>query len=207
MGPRSQVVDGGPDPACEGALIRGKDMPGHVRRHSAVSFAKTAELIDLTFGLWTLVCQRKHRCPHGIAHWRNLANMIEPSICGGNAALCQVTLTTCYYYYELVMMYEVWTHLSLSLQVKDMAESIQPGIIVLACGSYRRGRPTCGDVDILITHPDGLSHQGIFKPLIARLHETGVKCFLLFSTVLSYLARSEQFRIPTVTRDTSFTYV
>ena len=61
-----------------------------------------------------------------------------------------------------------------------MAESIQPGVTALACGSYRRGRPTCGDVDILITRPDGLSHRGIFKPLIARLHETGVKCFLLF---------------------------
>jgi len=31
------------------------------------------------------------------AHWRNLMNTIEPSVCGGDAALCQITLTTCYY--------------------------------------------------------------------------------------------------------------
>jgi len=28
------------------------------------------------------------------AHWRNLTNMIEPSVCGGDAALRQITSTT-----------------------------------------------------------------------------------------------------------------
>jgi len=31
------------------------------------------------------------------AIWRHLANTTETSMCGGNAALCQITLTTCYY--------------------------------------------------------------------------------------------------------------
>jgi len=35
------------------------------------------------------------------AHWSNLVNMIELSICGVIAALCQITLTTCYYIYHL----------------------------------------------------------------------------------------------------------
>jgi len=29
------------------------------------------------------------------SHWRHLANTTEPSMCSGNAALCQITLTTC----------------------------------------------------------------------------------------------------------------
>jgi len=29
--------------------------------------------------------------------WRQLANTTEPPVCGGDAALCQITLTTCYY--------------------------------------------------------------------------------------------------------------
>jgi len=37
-------------------------------------------------------------CPHGRAHLHHLANTIESFICGGNAVLCQITLTTCYYY-------------------------------------------------------------------------------------------------------------
>jgi len=30
------------------------------------------------------------------AHWRHLKNTTEPSMCGGDAALSQITLTTCY---------------------------------------------------------------------------------------------------------------
>jgi len=67
--------------------------------------AKTAKPIDLPFALWTRVGRTKHKfnrirqvapmCRHGRAHWRHLANTIEPSVCGGDAALCQITLTTC----------------------------------------------------------------------------------------------------------------
>jgi len=31
------------------------------------------------------------------SHWCHLANTTEPSMCGGDAALCQIALTTCYY--------------------------------------------------------------------------------------------------------------
>jgi len=52
------------------------------------------------------VGRRKHKfsrirqmapmCPHERAHWCHTANRIEPSICGGNVALFQITLTTYY---------------------------------------------------------------------------------------------------------------
>jgi len=29
------------------------------------------------------------------AHWRHLKNTTESSMCGGDSALCQITLTTC----------------------------------------------------------------------------------------------------------------
>jgi len=63
--------------------------------------------------------------------------------------------------------------------VQEAAESIRVGLVSMACGSYRRGKSTCGDVDVLITHADGRSHRGIFKPLIARLHQTGDSHLLL----------------------------
>jgi len=73
---------------------------------SAMSCARMVEPINLPFGLWTWVGRRKHKfnriyqvapmCPHGKAHWRHLANTTEPSDCGGDAVLCQITLTTCY---------------------------------------------------------------------------------------------------------------
>lgn len=57
--------------------------------------------------------------------------------------------------------------------VKETAESLQEGIIAQACGSYRRGKADCGDVDVLVTHPDGKSHKGIFSKLLAKLKHQG----------------------------------
>ncbi|XP_012579091.1 PREDICTED: DNA polymerase lambda isoform X2 [Condylura cristata] len=53
------------------------------------------------------------------------------------------------------------------------AQAFNPGLLCVACGSYRRGKATCGDVDVLITHPDGRSHQGIFSPLLDHLRQQG----------------------------------
>jgi len=39
----------------------------------------------------------------GSAHWYHLANATEPSVCVGDAALCQITLTTCCFYFTLLL--------------------------------------------------------------------------------------------------------
>lgn len=57
--------------------------------------------------------------------------------------------------------------------VRVSAQAFNPGLLCVACGSYRRGKVTCGDVDVLITHPDGRSHQGIFSPLLDSLRQQG----------------------------------
>jgi len=36
-GSKDACIRWGPDPPWEGAIIRGKDIPGHTRRHSAVT--------------------------------------------------------------------------------------------------------------------------------------------------------------------------
>eukprot|EP00698_Gefionella_okellyi_P001644 TRINITY_DN11547_c0_g1_i1.p1 TRINITY_DN11547_c0_g1~~TRINITY_DN11547_c0_g1_i1.p1 ORF type:complete len:771 (+),score=184.38 TRINITY_DN11547_c0_g1_i1:241-2313(+) len=57
--------------------------------------------------------------------------------------------------------------------VRAVALEIQAGLNVDAVGSYRRGASTCGDVDILITHPDGVSHIGVFHKLLQQLRVIG----------------------------------
>nr|XP_055060943.1 DNA polymerase lambda isoform X2 [Misgurnus anguillicaudatus] len=57
--------------------------------------------------------------------------------------------------------------------VKEAAHNVDAQLLVFACGSYRRGKTTCGDVDVLITHPDGESHKGVFSKLLHLLHQTG----------------------------------
>jgi len=91
MDPRNHALDGVEISPWEGAILRGKGMPSHAWRQYNVNCAKTAEPTEMSFGLWTRVGWRKHG-----SHWRHLANTIEPSMCGSDAALCQITLTTCY---------------------------------------------------------------------------------------------------------------
>ena len=38
--------------------------------------------------------------------------------------------------------------------MRDEGETILPGVQVICCGSYRRGKPSSGDVDLLITHAE-----------------------------------------------------
>jgi len=99
----NHALDGGPDPRWE-RVIWGK-MGAH-SQVSAVRCAKKAEPIDLPFALWTPMDRRKYKfnrirpvapmCPHWRADLRHLANTIEPSVCGGDAVLRQITLHTCY---------------------------------------------------------------------------------------------------------------
>ena len=42
-----------------------------------------------------------------------------------------------------------------------------------ACGSYRRGRPTCGDIDVLITYTDGTDIKGLCEKLVCHLETKG----------------------------------
>jgi len=57
--------------------------------------AKTAEPMEMLFGMSTQTGARKHVLDRGGLHWRHLANKIGPSTYGGDVALCQITLTTC----------------------------------------------------------------------------------------------------------------
>lgn len=57
--------------------------------------------------------------------------------------------------------------------VKKAALHINPGLQAFACGSYRRGKPTCGDVDVIVSHPDGRSHEGVMTKLLERLKSSG----------------------------------
>ncbi|XP_004616395.2 DNA polymerase lambda isoform X3 [Sorex araneus] len=57
--------------------------------------------------------------------------------------------------------------------VRESAQALSPGLLCVACGSYRRGKASCGDVDVLVTHPDGRSHQGILSRLLESLRQQG----------------------------------
>ncbi|KAK8935712.1 hypothetical protein KSP39_PZI013497 [Platanthera zijinensis] len=53
--------------------------------------------------------------------------------------------------------------------LQKVGEEILPGVVVVCGGSYRRGKASCGDLDIVITHPDGESHKGFLPKYLQRL--------------------------------------
>ncbi len=52
-------------------------------------------------------------------------------------------------------------------EVKNGASNLK----IEACGSYRRGKTSCGDIDILITKKDGSSITGIIQKVVERLEK------------------------------------
>ncbi|KAG6426365.1 hypothetical protein SASPL_110587 [Salvia splendens] len=46
-----------------------------------------------------------------------------------------------------------------------------PQADIVCGGSYRRGKASCGDMDIVITHPDGKSHIGFLTKYVKRLKD------------------------------------
>ncbi|KAL5723590.1 DNA-directed DNA polymerase [Ranunculus cassubicifolius] len=75
-------------------------------------------------------------------------------------------------------------------EVQDMerllqkaGEDLLPGVEILCGGSFRRGKATCGDLDIIITHPDGKSHKGFLTRFVKHLKDIKfLREDLIFST-------------------------
>jgi len=88
-------------PLYKGAILMGrrKGQPIVKYMDSVHELCKTAEPIEMPFAEITLVGPRKH-VPvcllDGGAHWRRLANMTEPSTCGGDAAFSSCYFDRCY---------------------------------------------------------------------------------------------------------------
>ncbi|KAJ9557103.1 hypothetical protein OSB04_011717 [Centaurea solstitialis] len=55
--------------------------------------------------------------------------------------------------------------------LQKAAEDVLPGVNVVCGGSFRRGKATCGDMDIVITHPDGVSHVGFLPKYVNHLKD------------------------------------
>ncbi|XP_043703235.1 DNA polymerase lambda isoform X1 [Telopea speciosissima] len=67
--------------------------------------------------------------------------------------------------------------------LQKAGEDVLPGVVVVCGGSYRRGKATCGDLDIVITHPDGKSHKGFLTKYMKHLKDIGfLREDLIFST-------------------------
>jgi len=58
-----------------------------------------AELIEMPFGLWTWMGPKKDVLHRG-AHWRNLQIRLHHPCRAAMQPFRQITMTSCYYYYQ-----------------------------------------------------------------------------------------------------------
>ncbi|CAA6670060.1 unnamed protein product [Spirodela intermedia] len=67
--------------------------------------------------------------------------------------------------------------------LQKVGGAILPGVIIVCGGSYRRGKAFCGDLDMIITHPDGQSHKGFLAKYVKYLKDIKfLREDLVFST-------------------------
>ncbi|KAL8111894.1 DNA polymerase lambda [Apium graveolens] len=59
----------------------------------------------------------------------------------------------------------------MELLLQKAGENVLPGVVIICAGSFRRGKASCGDMDIIITHPDGKSHIGFLPKYIKHLKD------------------------------------
>ncbi|KAK3038649.1 hypothetical protein RJ639_027312 [Escallonia herrerae] len=59
----------------------------------------------------------------------------------------------------------------MELLLQKAGEDILPGVSIVCGGSFRRGKASCGDIDILVTHPDGKSHIGFLPKYVKSLKD------------------------------------
>lgn len=57
--------------------------------------------------------------------------------------------------------------------LQDIVKKIDSKLILTICGSYRRGCSTCGDIDVLITHPEAKTEGTYLTQLVNTLKKMG----------------------------------
>jgi DNA polymerase/3'-5' exonuclease PolX len=58
-------------------------------------------------------------------------------------------------------------------RVTQLIHSLNAHLTVTVCGSYRRKRATCGDIDVLVSNPASLNDNELSK-IVARMEENGL---------------------------------
>jgi len=79
-------------------ILRQIDDEIHLEWHGSSVTVMCLSFTGL-FLLWQLVRINfvKFQQEYNYTHWRHLENTTELSVCGGDAVLCQITLSTCLY--------------------------------------------------------------------------------------------------------------
>lgn len=101
--------------------------------------------------------------------WRDLDDVVEY----GWSTLNRVQQIGVKYYDEFLLKIPRAEVEAISNTILTFANRILEGFQMLIVGGYRRGKEGCGDVDIVISHPDEAATNGLIVKLADALEDAG----------------------------------
>lgn len=101
------------------------------------------------------------------ATWLASQNLYTIDDLRNNRDLLNPTQRTGLDYYEHILQRIPRAEVAeIGATVKSAVERMCPEVVCIVCGSYRRGAATCGDIDVLLTHPT--LDSGSVKKVLGR---------------------------------------
>ncbi|KAH0493680.1 hypothetical protein TgHK011_000336 [Trichoderma gracile] len=101
--------------------------------------------------------------------WRDLDDIVEY----GWNSLSRVQQIGVKFYDEFQLRIPRQETEAISSVILSHAHRVDPGFQMVVVGSYRRGKPTSGDVDVIVSHPDEAQTLGIIEKLVSSLEKSG----------------------------------
>ncbi|KAL6862362.1 Nucleotidyltransferase [Trichoderma novae-zelandiae] len=101
--------------------------------------------------------------------WRDLDDIVEY----GWNSLSRVQQIGVKFYDEFQLRIPREETEAISAVILAHARRVDPGFQMVIVGSYRRGKPTSGDVDVVLSHPDEAQTLGIIEKLVSSLERSG----------------------------------
>ncbi|MCO5609376.1 hypothetical protein L7F22_063602 [Adiantum nelumboides] len=151
----SSVIDKIKEILCTGKLQKLESL-------KADSKVRTLQHLASVWGVGPKLAQKLYQAGH-----RSVDDLVE------ERSLSQMARIGAKYYNDLVQRIPRDEVEVAEKFVQDIGESLCPGIWISVAGSYRRGNATCGDIDFLVTHPNGYSHRGFLIKLVEKLRSDG----------------------------------
>ncbi|TFB00145.1 DNA polymerase type-X family protein pol4 [Trichoderma ghanense] len=100
--------------------------------------------------------------------WRDLDDIVEY----GWNSLSRVQQIGVKFYDEFQLRIPRQETEAISSVILAHARRVDPGFQMTVVGSYRRGKPTSGDVDVVLSHPDETQTLGIIEKLVSSLEKS-----------------------------------
>jgi DNA polymerase IV len=139
---------------------------GHIREVDEIESDPKMKALNIFFGIHDV---------HGITAnhfydkgWRDLDDVV-----GGWSELTREQQSGVKYYGEFQQKIPREEVERIGDVILSYANAIRAGFQMVICGGYRRGKKMCGDVDVVLTHPDEEATNGFIKLLIDKLVPDG----------------------------------